>query len=56
MIGSMNWAVEWFRADISPPEHLAEAMKKLFFDGAKPQTKKTSRTPSPPARQRKRRE
>lgn len=36
MLGSMNWAVEWFRPDISPPERLADAMKVLFFEGAKP--------------------
>jgi len=39
MLGSMNWAVEWFRADISPPERLAEAMKVLFFEGASPPKK-----------------
>ena len=37
MLGSMNWAVEWFRADLSPPERLADAMKILFFQGAGPQ-------------------
>lgn len=37
MLGSMNWAVEWFRADISPPERLADTMKILFFQGAGPQ-------------------
>jgi AcrR family transcriptional regulator len=37
MLGSMNWAVEWFRADLSPPERLADAMKVLFFQGAGPQ-------------------
>lgn len=37
MLGSMNWAVEWFRADVSPPERLADAMKILFFQGAGPQ-------------------
>lgn len=36
MIGSMNWAVEWFRPDVSPPRQLAEAMKTLFFEGAAP--------------------
>ena len=36
MLGSMNWAVEWFRADLSPPERLADAMKILFFQGAGP--------------------
>lgn len=39
MIGSMNWAVEWFRPNISPPSHLADAMKTLFFEGAAPQRK-----------------
>lgn len=36
MLGSMNWAVEWFRPDMSPPERLADAMKALFFEGAAP--------------------
>lgn len=34
MIGSMNWAVEWFKPGLSPPGPLADAMKTLFFDGA----------------------
>lgn len=52
MIGSMNWAVEWFRPDVSPPVRLAEAMKKLFFEGASPQTGKTARERPPSARRR----
>ena len=39
MLGSMNWAVEWFRPDGAPPEQLAEAMKVLFFEGAGPPKK-----------------
>jgi len=42
MLGSMNWAVEWFRADMSPPERLADALKVLFFEGAAPSEKKIS--------------
>lgn len=42
MIGSMNWSVEWFRTGASPPHLLAEAMKKLFFEGAGPQPRKQS--------------
>ena len=34
MLGSMNWAVEWFRAEISPPSRLAKAMAVMFFEGA----------------------
>jgi AcrR family transcriptional regulator len=34
MIGSMNWAVEWFRPEISPPSRLSDAFRKLFFEGA----------------------
>ena len=37
MIGSMNWAVEWFRPELSPPQRLSSAMQRLFFEGAAPQ-------------------
>lgn len=40
MLGSMNWAVEWFRAEVSPPTRLADAMKVLFFEGAGTQDRK----------------
>lgn len=43
MIGSMNWAVEWFRPKISPPSRLAETMNKLFFEGAAPRPGNTTR-------------
>ena len=36
LLGSMNWSVEWFRSDLSPPAKLAEALKALFFEGAAP--------------------
>ncbi len=36
MLGAMNWSVEWFRSEISPPSRLAEAMTVLFFEGAGP--------------------
>lgn len=54
MIGSMNWAVEWFRSDISPPSRLADALKTLFFDGARPQSGKTGGARPPAARTRSR--
>jgi AcrR family transcriptional regulator len=52
MIGSMNWAVEWFRPGMAPPSHLAEAMKTLFFDGAAASTGKAARGKASSARAR----
>jgi AcrR family transcriptional regulator len=49
MLGSMNWTVEWFRTDASPPHLLAEAMKTLFFEGAAARPRKqtaSARRPS----------
>jgi TetR/AcrR family transcriptional regulator, cholesterol catabolism regulator len=50
MIGSMNWSVEWFRPDISPPSRLAQAMQTLFFEGAAAPSAKTPRAPGSAAR------
>lgn len=34
MLGSMNWTIEWFRAEQGPPTGLIKVMKTLFFEGA----------------------
>lgn len=50
MIGSMNWAVEWFRPGMAPPSYLANAMQTLFFDGAATPTGKAARSKASHAR------
>ena len=33
MLGSMNWAVEWFQPRMGPPKAMAEVFKSMLFEG-----------------------
>lgn len=42
MLGSMNWAVEWFQPRMGPPKVMADVLKAMLFEGIAPQPGKIS--------------